>query len=47
MFACFDRNGVFADPDDCQCYYECANLIPSRMCCAAGEWCWMIDFSDN
>ena len=26
-------NGVFADPDNCQCYWDCANLDPFHMCC--------------
>jgi len=34
-FDCPD-NGIYADPDECQCYYECANLQPYHMCCNDG-----------
>ena len=38
MLKCCDfSDGMFADPEDCQCYYECANMIPFRMCCAYSE----------
>ena len=30
-------DGQFADPDDCQCFYECSNLVPFRICCSYSE----------
>ena len=26
-------NGLFPDPDNCQCFYDCANLTPFHECC--------------
>ena len=39
FFVClkYFRNGLFADPDNCQCYYNCANNIPYHECCGQGE----------
>merc|ERR1711936_962001 len=35
LASCFEcpSDGVFADPDNCQCYWDCANLDPFHMCC--------------
>merc|ERR1712212_377334 len=26
--------GIWSDPDNCQCYYNCANHIPYANCCS-------------
>ena len=29
-------SGIFSDPDDCQCIYECASDVPYQICCGEG-----------
>merc|ERR1711892_1192539 len=29
-------DGIFSDPDNCQCYYNCANNNPFLTCCGEG-----------
>jgi len=29
-------DGIFADPENCQCFYDCANNIPYNQCCNEG-----------
>jgi len=36
QFDCPESNGIFADPDDCQCMYDCASGVPYQMCCGEG-----------
>ena len=28
------RSGIYSDPDNCQCFYNCANGVPYHTCCA-------------
>ena len=29
-------DGIFSDPGDCQCMYECASGVPYQICCGEG-----------
>jgi len=44
-------NGIYSDPDNCQCFYDCANNVPYQMCCPAGtlfdEEFLDCDFAEN
>ena len=28
---------LWPDPDNCQCFYDCANMIPFHICCGEGR----------
>ena len=30
-------DGFFEDPDNCQCFYDCAGNVAYHECCGAGE----------
>jgi len=36
QFECPESNGIFPDPADCQCMYECADHLPYHICCGEG-----------
>jgi len=36
QFDCPESSGIFSDPDDCQCIYECASDVPYQICCGEG-----------
>eukprot|EP00091_Calanus_sinicus_P014496 TRINITY_DN3205_c0_g1_i2.p1 TRINITY_DN3205_c0_g1~~TRINITY_DN3205_c0_g1_i2.p1 ORF type:complete len:386 (-),score=133.79 TRINITY_DN3205_c0_g1_i2:20-1177(-) len=35
-FECPEGSGLFSDPDNCQCYYNCANNVAYHTCCGGG-----------
>jgi len=35
-YDCPDGDGIHPDPENCQCFYDCANDVPYHECCSAG-----------
>ena len=35
-FECPEKDGIFADPENCAGFYQCYRCKPTRMCCPKG-----------
>merc|ERR1719402_2152797 len=31
-------DGIYPDPDNCQCFFDCANMTPFNECCGPGTF---------
>ena len=41
-FECPEKDGIFADPENCAAFYQCYRCNPTKMCCPKDCKCYLV-----